>query len=41
MNAHAAHLGVVQGHPKLLELADALATDPGVLVAQLDPADAA
>ena len=41
MNAHAAHLGVVQGHPKLLELADALATDPGVLVAQLDAADAA
>jgi tetratricopeptide (TPR) repeat protein len=32
---------VVQGHPKLLELADALATDPGVLAAQLDAADAA
>jgi tetratricopeptide (TPR) repeat protein len=34
-------LGVVQGHPKLLELADALAEQPEVLAAQLDAADAA
>jgi tetratricopeptide (TPR) repeat protein len=33
-------LGVVQGHPKLLELADALAADPTMLAAQLDAADA-
>jgi tetratricopeptide (TPR) repeat protein len=34
-------LGVVQGHPKLLELADALAEHPEVLAAQLNAADAA
>jgi hypothetical protein len=34
-------LGVVQGHPKLLELADALAADPGVLAGQLAAADEA
>jgi hypothetical protein len=34
-------LDVVQGHPKLLELADALASDPGVLAGQLATAEQA
>ncbi|WP_196255753.1 CHAT domain-containing protein [Micromonospora sp. WMMD558] len=34
-------LAVVQGHPKLLELADAEATDPDALAARLDAASAA
>lgn len=34
-------LGVVQGHPKLLELADAQAADPAALAAHLDRAAAA
>ena len=34
-------LGVVQGHPKLLELADGAAADPGELQARLADADAA
>jgi len=34
-------LHVVQGHPKLIDLAEAMATDPAKLAAQLDEAEAA